>query len=209
MESGALKSRRHAEPCLRLFFFFFISGTILTAVAISGCSARNFSALRPGIETRGHYIENVPFHRQSESTCGPAALANILAFWGSPATLEEITAIVYLPKLRGTLLIDMENFARNAGFESTYSVGTLEDLKSYVRKGTPVICLLDLGFGLYHRPHYITVIGFDDVNAMIIEHDGVRANSVMGYDAFTKAWTRAGRWMLVIRPKDAGRKHEP
>jgi ABC-type bacteriocin/lantibiotic exporter with double-glycine peptidase domain len=209
MEFDALKSRRLAEPCLRLFFFFFILGTLLTAAAISGCSAKNFAALRSGLEIRGHYIENVPFHRQSESTCGPAALANILAFWGSPLDIDQITATVYLPKLRGTLPMDMETFARDAGFDSTSSVGSLKDLKSHIRKGEPVICLLDLGFGLYRRPHYITVIGFDDVNAVIIEHDGVRANSLMGYDAFTKAWTRAGRWMLVIRPKDVGRKHEP
>jgi len=209
MEFSALMSRRHDDPDVRLFFFFFIFGIILTATAISGCSAKNFATLRPGLETRGHYIENVPFHRQSESTCGPAALANVFAYWGSPLDIDQITAKVYLPKLRGTLLMDMEDFARNAGFESTYSVGTLEDLKSYIRKGTPVICLLDLGFGLYRRPHYITVIGFDDVNAVIIEHDGVRANSVMGYDAFFKAWTRAGNGLLVIMPKDIGMKHEP
>jgi ABC-type bacteriocin/lantibiotic exporter with double-glycine peptidase domain len=208
MEFVVLKSRRHDEPCLRLFFFFVILGIILTATAISGCSAKNFSALRPGLETRGHYIENVPFHRQSESTCGPAALAGVFAYWGSPLDMHQITAGVYVPKLRGTLPMDMEDFARNAGFESTSSAGTLEDLKSHIRKGEPVICLLDLGFGLYHRPHYITVVGFDDVNAVIIGHDGVRANSVMGYDAFAKAWTRAGRWMLVIRPKGDGIKHE-
>jgi hypothetical protein len=105
--------------------------------------------------------------------------------------------------------MDMETFARDAGFDSTSSVGSLKDLKSHIRTGTPVICLLDLGFGLYRRPHYIIAVGFDDENAVIIEHDGIHANSVMGYEAFTKAWTRAGRWMLVIRPKEGETKHEP
>jgi hypothetical protein len=40
-------------------------------------------------------------------------------------------------------------------------------------------CLLDLGFGLYRRPHYIVVVGFDDENAVIGMH-GIHANSVMG-----------------------------
>jgi hypothetical protein len=105
--------------------------------------------------------------------------------------------------------MDMENFAREAGFATASSSGTLDELKAYVRKGTPVICMLDLGFGPYRQPHYIIVIGFDDVNAVIIEHDGLKPNSLMGYDTFMKAWDRAGRWMLVIMPKAVGTKHEP
>jgi ABC-type bacteriocin/lantibiotic exporter with double-glycine peptidase domain len=173
-----------------------------------GCTGKNFSALRPGLETRGHYIENVPFYPQSDSTCGPAALAGVLAYWGRPATVDEISAGVYLPKLRGTLPMDMEAYARNAGFETVSSSGSLQDLKAHIRTGEPVICLLDAGFGLYRRPHYLIVIGFDDVNALLINHDGRNANSVVGYEAFDKAWTRAGRWMLVIKPKEGGAKHE-
>ena len=176
---------------------------------ITGCGGKNFAGLRPGLESRGHYIEGVPFYRQSESTCGPAALASVLAFWGRQVDLEEITAKVYIPKLRGTLPMDMENFARERGFEASSSSGDLEDLKAHLRKDVPVICLLDLGFGPYRRPHYITAIGFDDMHAVIIEHDGLRSNRLMGYESFNRAWTRAGSWMLVIKPKEVETRHEP
>jgi hypothetical protein len=59
------------------------------------------------------------------------------------------------------------------------------------------------GFGPYRQPHYVTVIGFDDVNAVIIAHDGLKANSVIGYETFEKEWTRAGHWMLIANPKSS------
>jgi ABC-type bacteriocin/lantibiotic exporter with double-glycine peptidase domain len=182
--------------------FFFLLATVLTII-ISGCASKNFSTLRPGLEVRGHYIDGVPFYRQKESYCGPAALASVLGFWGRPASLEQITAAVYLPELRGTLPMDMENFMREAGFETITSAGTLEELKVRIRTDLPVICLLDLGFGPYRRPHYVTVIGFDDANAVIIAHDGLQANSVIGYKLFEKEWSRAGHWMLIGNPKSS------
>jgi ABC-type bacteriocin/lantibiotic exporter with double-glycine peptidase domain len=182
--------------------FFFLLATVLTII-ILGCASKNFSTLRPGIEARGHYIEGVPFYRQKESYCGPAALASVLGFWGRQANLEQITAAVYLPELRGTLPMDMENFMREAGFETITSAGTLEELKVRIRTDLPVICLLDLGFGPYRQPHYVTVIGFDDANAVIIAHDGLKANSVIGYKIFEKEWSRGGHWMLIANPKSS------
>ncbi len=176
---------------------------VFSAVFLVGCANKNFAELRPGLETRGHYIEGVPFYKQTESTCGPAALASIFAFWDHPESLERITAGVFIPKLGGTLPMDMESFAREAGFKTTSSEGTLTELRDLIQKGIPVICMLDLGFGLYHQPHYITVIGYDDVHAVIICHDGSTPNSLIGYDKFGKEWARAGRWMLVIEPRTA------
>jgi len=177
----------------------------LFTTGLAACTGNNFAELRHGIETRGHYIHGVPFYKQNEDTCGPAALAGVLAYWGRSDTLDDITAQIYIPKLSGTLPMDMENYARKAGFDTSSSAGTLDDLKSSLRRDVPVICLLDLGFGIYRRPHYIIAVGFDDENAVIIEHDGLRANSVMEYDDFDKAWKRGGRWMLVIKPKAVGK----
>jgi ABC-type bacteriocin/lantibiotic exporter with double-glycine peptidase domain len=183
-----------------------IAGIIfLLTAGLAACAAKDFAELRHGIEMRGHYIEGVPFYKQNEDTCGPAALAGVLAYWGRSDTLDEITAQIYIPKLRGTLPMDMESYARKAGFDTSSFAGTLDDLRSSLLLDVPVICLLDPGFGIYRRPHYIIAVGFDDENAVLIQHDGLRANSVMGYDDFDKAWKRGGRWMLVIRPKAEGK----
>jgi ABC-type bacteriocin/lantibiotic exporter with double-glycine peptidase domain len=178
----------------------FILLALPALLSVPGCAEKDFSALRSGIEERGHYIAGVPFYRQEENSCGPAALASVASFWGQQVNAEQIKVKVYLPELRGTLPMDMERYLHDEGFETTSFAGTLDGLKTRIRKNVPVICLLDLGFSLYRRPHYITVIGFDDANRVIIAHDGVTANIVIGYEKFMKAWDRAGNWMLVALP---------
>jgi ABC-type bacteriocin/lantibiotic exporter with double-glycine peptidase domain len=175
----------------------FLLGVIVFA---TGCGGKSFEAIRPGIEARGHYIDGVPFFRQTGDDCGPTALAGILAFYGRPVNLETITASIYLPKLRGTLPMDLERYAKDAGLKTASSDGTTNDLRSAVRSNAPVICLLDLGFGPYRQPHYVTIIGFDDGNGLFIMHDGVTPDRTMRYEDFEKKWARAGRWMIVIRP---------
>ncbi len=172
----------------------------LISMLCPGCAGKNFSDVRPGIESRGHYIENVPFYRQGDSDCGPAALAGVLAFRGHSVSMERIAANIYLPQLKGTLPMDMERFARESGFGTDSSPGTLDRLKTLIRNGTPVICLIDLGFSYYKQPHYVTVVGFDDVNAVVIMHNGLEQNRLMSYDTFDRAWARAGRWMIDIEP---------
>lgn len=185
------------------YALFFILPVLLASVLFAGCAKMDFATLRPGIESRGHYIEGVPFYRQEEGSCGPAALAAVTSFWGMRMSLQEITAKVYLPKLRGSLPMDMENFLRDKGFVTTSTDGSLDELKAQVRKNVPVISLLDLGFWLYRQPHYVTVIGYDDASAVVIVHDGLTANKVIGYGRFLREWGRAGNWMLVAVPKTA------
>lgn len=186
----------------------FILLAMPALASFPGCAKIDFSALRPGIEERGHYIAGVPFYRQGEDSCGPAALAGVASFWGQQVSVEQIKSRVYLPELRGTLPMDMERFMREAGFWTSSSSGTLDDLKALVRKNMPVICLLDLGFSLYRRPHYITVIGFDDVNRAFIAHDGLTENKVIGYEKLLKEWDRAGNWMLVALPGTPSRENK-
>lgn len=200
------KGRRHGKTCARPFLFVVLA--ILTLNLTGACGGKNFADIGPGIKKHGHYIEGVPFYMQSESTCGPAALAGILSFWGARVNMEHVIASVYIPELKGALPMDMERYAREAGFKTESYSGSLDQLKANIRKGKPVICLLDLGFSLYRRPHYVSVIGFDDENSVIIAHDGLKPDRLIGYKAFHKAWDRAGRWMLVIVPKSIETKYE-
>ena len=179
---------------------FFLSLAALAITLLAGCVERDFASIQAGPNEHGHYIHGVPFFRQEESSCGPAALASVASYWGRSVSLERINSRVYLPQLRGTLPMDMERFLREEGFTTTSFAGNLDALKEQVGLDVPVICLLDLGFWVYRRPHYVTVIGFDDADAVIIAHDGLHANTVIGYEKFRNAWGRAGNWMLVARP---------
>ena len=191
------KNRKAVNRSKSVHGLFFLG---LLAILCSGCGAKNFASIQPGIETRGHYIVGVPFFRQTGQDCGPAALAGVLAFYGRPADLEAITASIYLPKLRGTLPMDLERYAKGAGLTTTSPDGDADALRSAVRSGLPIICLLDLGFGLYRQPHYVTVTGFDDGNGLFIMQDGATPDATMSYAAFERNWARAGHWMLVARP---------
>jgi predicted double-glycine peptidase len=172
----------------------------LLAALAAGCAARPFTEIQDGLEARGHYINGVPFVRQTGNDCGPAALAAVLSFQGKQPDLAAITASIYLPKLGGTLPMDMERYAKEAGFQTDASSGTLDTLRQAIRINVPVICLLDLGFGLYRQPHYVTVIGFDDGNRLFVLHDGEDHDRTMAYEKFEKAWKRAGNWMIVVAP---------
>jgi ABC-type bacteriocin/lantibiotic exporter with double-glycine peptidase domain len=179
---------------------FFLGALTSLILALSGCGTTSFETIRSGLEARGHYIEGVPFVKQTEYDCGPAALASVLSFRGKAADLERITASVYLPRLRGTLPMDLERYAKDEGFKTSSSSGTVAALKTAIAKNVPVICLLDLGFGFYRQPHFVTVIGFDDGNGLFIMHDGGTPNKTMLYEDFEKKWARAGNWMIVITP---------
>lgn len=179
---------------------FLLGALVVLCLMLSGCGATSFETIRSGLGAQGHYIEGVPFVQQTEYDCGPAALASVLSFRGKAADLERITASVYLPQLRGTLLMDLERYAKDEGFKTSSSAGTHDALKTAVRSNSPVICLLDLGYWFYRQPHFVTVIGFDDGNGLFIMHDGGIPNRTMRYEDFEKKWARAGKWMIVITP---------
>lgn len=181
-------------------FFFFL---VLAAAAGCGRPARG-----PATGADGHYIEQVPFYEQGEGSCGPAALASVLGYWGRPQPIEQIRAAVYSPRLRGSLPMDLERHARASGMRVFSASGTLDALRVAVRSDEPVICLLDLGFWVFSQPHYVVVIGFDDARQTLAVHDGVTPGRIMAAAAFDRAWSRAGRWMMVIRPGEKNDSRE-
>lgn len=194
-------NRKKAVNSVMTVHGLFLLGALAALIpAMSGCGTTSFEAVRSGLEARGHYIEGVPFVKQTEYDCGPAALAAVLSFRGRAADLERITASVYLPRLRGTLPMDLERYAKDEGFKTSSSAGTAAALKTAISINIPVLCLLDLGFGFYRQPHFVTVIGFDDGNGLFIMHDGGTPNRTMRYGDFEKKWARAGNWMIVITP---------
>lgn len=178
-----------------LLYFF-------ACLAASACSSPGFDEISRGVEKAGHYIARVPFFKQAEDDCGPAALASVLGFLGRRRMPAEIRAEVFTPKLRGTLPMDMVQYARRQGLYAESMKGGLGEIETAISKDIPVILLLDLGFGPYRRPHYVVAIGFDRINRMVVMHDGLTENRIMDYDDLVHAWGRAGFWMLIV--KEAG-----
>lgn len=180
----------------------FLCVLLLSIHPLFGCAARG-APLPPGPEAQEkYYIAGVPFYQlaRQESSCGQAALAAVLSFWNRQISMEQLVSRVYVSQLRGSLPLDMQRFLSEEGLLTVSTAGTIDDMKAQIRRNVPVITLLDLGLGGNRRPHYVTVLGFDDAEGAIIVHDGLTANKRMEYGEFTGAWDRAGNWLLVAMP---------
>ena len=179
---------------------FLLGGFACLLFLLHGCGPKRFEEIRPGLDTRGHYIDQVPFYHQTAFACGPAALATVLAYQQFDVDLEALTREIVIPKLAGTLPMDMERAAKARGLRTTTAHGDRDLLLTSIKRDRPVICLLDLGLGPVKQPHYVVITGFDDGNGLFIMHDGATPDRTMSYEQFDAYWSRAGKWMLVVEP---------
>ncbi len=157
---------------------------------------------------RGVYVAGVPFFPQEPERCGPAALAMVMAFQGRPVPPDLIASEIYLPKLKGTLTVDLLIYPRTQGFESRIQQGGFPALLREIRQGNPVIVLLDVGLPLRSLRHYAVVVGYDTGTESLIAHSGRRANMVLPRDLFERQWRASGNWGLVVSRRD-GSQPEP
>jgi len=146
-------------------------------------------------------IEGVPFIQQDSQFCGPAALASVMSYYGAPVDQKVIGSKVYSEKLQGALITDLERYAQDAGFATHSGRGTVEELKAEIDRRRPVIVLVDRGFWVLSRTHYLVVLGYDDEG--FTAHDGFSASKRYRYDEFREIWGKMGNaYLLVYKRSD-------
>jgi len=143
-----------------------------------------------------HLIPGVPFVMQDSQYCGPASLSSVLSHYGDPLDQKTIGKAVYSPKLQGALITDLENYARGRGFETKLGRGRPADIKDFVSAGRPVIVLVDLGFWVVSKPHYLVVYGYDEKG--FLAHNGFEAAQLYPYGEFEEIWEKAGNSYLLV-----------
>lgn len=141
-------------------------------------------------------IEGVPFVAQETYFCGPAALSSVMSFYGVKVPQGEIAGVVYSEALRGSLITDLEDYARKRGFTTVLECGNIGKLKEFITTGEPVIALVDFGNSLISQPHYLVLYGFTDEG--FIAHSGFEAAKLYRYGEFAELWERMGSSYLVI-----------
>jgi predicted double-glycine peptidase len=125
-----------------------------------------------------------------------------LNYWGKEVTPEEIATAIYLPRLKGTLSLDMWQYAQNQQFRADMRKGSIEDLKIHLTKHIPVIAFLNLGYDWLPVGHFVVVVGLDQRERAVITYNGKKQNSRISYDRFLHAWQKTNFWTLVVQPHE-------
>jgi predicted double-glycine peptidase len=148
------------------------------------------------------YVEQVPFYPQTQYQCGPASLAAVLNYWGQDVTPEVIGQAIYRPQMKGTLSLDLWQYAKSQNVHAAIRQGSWEFLELQISRKRPVIAFLNLGF--QHAPigHYEVVVGLDPGDKSVITYSGVTKNERMSYARFKAAWEKTKFWSLLIESKE-------
>lgn len=190
MTGRHMKDRIHASLLL-----------LLCLVMCSCSSAPSVQGAQHTPQGLGIYVPGVPFYPQEAYQCGPASLAAVLNYWGKAVTPDEIAAAIYSPRLKGTLSLDMWQYARAQNLAADMRQGSLEDMRSYLEQHIPVIAFLNLGYRWLPVGHFVVVVGLDPDARSVITYSGTEQNSRISYDRFLEAWQKTKFWALVVRPK--------
>lgn len=175
------------------------------------CARPSGEAVRAAIAAAGAAgtLLTVPFFPQEEYQCGPAAMASLLAYWGLPADPEAIAEAIYLPRLQGTLSLDLLLYAERRGLTARLLDPSAEALRAALRAGRPIIVLLNVGGYLVPTWHYVVVVGYADGPNAFVAHDGRHRERVFPYEDFGWRWQEAGRWGLLVEPPPGGPARSP
>ncbi len=177
---------------------------ILTAIVLLAWGCTPFRHLpEQALIDEDLVILNVPFVPQAQDNdCGPAALASVLQFYGKDISLDELTDKIFIASLNRTLLPDMENYARDKGFNTSSRRGSITLVKDKIDSGHPVIILMDAGTAVIKSPHYIVIWGYNSQG--FLAHAGYRGNVFISFHELDQRWQRMNRLYLVLEEKSSG-----
>ncbi|MDJ0777036.1 MAG: PA2778 family cysteine peptidase [Gammaproteobacteria bacterium] len=147
-------------------------------------------------------LTEVPFFPQQEYHCGPAALASIFNYHGTPAQPEEIARRVYVPGLKGSLRSEVVAATRQYDLLPVRMQGSMEALLAELAAGNPVFVLQNLGLDAVPVWHYEVVVGYDFARREMILRSGEYPRALREFALFERTWQRAGHWALVIVPPE-------
>lgn len=173
---------------------------LIGALCLISAYACGHKETDPGPTSSIYTIENVPFVKQKDEFCGPAAMATVTAHYGKPVSQQEAAETVYTPALSGALISDMENYARDRGFTAATENGSLDSLKTLIDQGRPVILLVDKGKWRVSVPHYYVAYGYVNGGESFIVHTGYNEGVEIDSQKLDNEWERMNRLMLVIEP---------
>jgi tetratricopeptide (TPR) repeat protein len=149
-------------------------------------------------------LKSVPFFPQEDYQCGPAALATVLAYTGTPITPDPLVKQVFVPARKGSLQLEMLAAPRSYGRVSYELAPKYGDLLREVAAGNPVVVLQDVSLmsPFIAEWHYAVVNGFDYPSGTIYLRSGKTARQEMPFSYFEREWMAGKYWAMVVTPPD-------
>ena len=147
-------------------------------------------------------ILDVPFISQSEALCGGAAAAMVLRYWGERGLTAESFSHLVDRSASGIRTDALVSELRSRGWMAAALTGTGEAIDVELRRGRPVLTLIEDRPG---RFHYIVIVA--RTPDAVVFHDPARAPlRVVGREEFERRWQPARRWMAVVVPGERERE---
>ena len=144
----------------------------------------------------------VPFVAQQKDTCGAAALAMVMGYYGAAPAHDAIAAALVEPELHGIRGSSLADFARARGMVAIAFAGDVALLREHLTKGRPLVVSVSAGRGRYHD---VVAIGVDDARGVLVVNDPAEgAGRRWPLAKFEKRWSATGRWTLLVQPAAAG-----
>lgn len=171
---------------------------LIACLVLPGCSDKRTAPAENRAPATAKIINGVPFVKQKDRFCGPAAMASVLEYYGDDITQDEVAEKVYTPKLEGALISDMENFARDKGYRAVVLSGDISTLEKEIDDGVPVILLVDKGNWVVSIPHYYVVYGYDAENRVFIANTGDMEGEAIPFERLDSEWEKMNRLMLIV-----------
>jgi len=148
-------------------------------------------------------LENIP---QTLNNCGPASVAEVLAYWGIQRTQYETAAVLRADgNPFGMSPYAIPGYARGLGLEALVAPeGTLRLVKALISNGFPVIVSQRVSLD-DHYQHYRPIEAYDDRQGVFTSSDPYMGPSYsIPYAAFSRLWTTGnGRFVVLYPPAKA------
>jgi predicted double-glycine peptidase len=89
-------------------------------------------------------------------------------------------------------------YVERRGLRARQYRGNLEDLRTTIDSGYPLVVLVDEGFFVYQKNHFMVVIGYGGEG--ILANSGREQQKSIPIKDFLRSWGRTKFWTLLIRP---------
>lgn len=182
------------------------------ALLLAGCAARTpvLQESLPGAGPQTVEIVDAPFFPQEEYQCGPAALATMLGHSGLEIPPGALAPLVYLPRRKGSLQIELVAAARRYGRIPVVIAPKLTALVAELRAGRPVLVLQNLRLQTWPVWHYAVVVGYDAQSDVFVLRSGRTKRLQTPTAEFLGTWRLGGHWAVVtLVPGELPASSEP